>query len=483
MHISPEIYPLNKVGGLGDVAFELPLTLNKSGRVEVVVIAPLNSLAKQIVEGRGIALERVDIFCVPLEWRCFKLSLYRVVWDVGFSLYLIGGEVIEESPPYPARDTPFYDMTFPLFSLGCIEVLVNKRIEWFPDLIHIHDWPTCLLPIFSNFHRFYRSLKLGPIVLSIHNIAYQGIYESEVIERWHLLSDCFTTNYIEFWGKVNLLKGGINLSNAIVTVSPSYAEEIKTIEFGFGLDGVIRENGQKLIGITNGIDQRRWDPSRDENIPCRFNLEDLSGKKVCKERLLEELSMEKDASKPLLGMISRVVSQKGFDILIPIIPEILNLNCQMVILGSGDPHFTYRLKELEKNYSFNYRYIDSFDETLARKLYAGSDFLLMPSWYEPCGISQMIALKYGTLPIARRVGGLKDTIRDISQEGWGFLFEEYKPESLLETIKRALEYYNFKREALEDAIRKGMNLDFSWEGRIDSYIEVYKRVIREVGNF
>lgn len=334
------------------------------------------------------------------------------------------------------------------------------------------------MPIFSNFHRYYKDVRIPPIVLSIHNIAHQGIYEPEVIEKWHLLPLSFKTEYLEFWGKINLLKGGIILSKAIITVSQSYAEEIKRPEFGFGLDGVIRENSYKLYGITNGIDEERWNPSKDDAIPYKYNFQTIDNKIACKRELLKELSLEAKLDKPLISVISRIVSQKGFDILIPVIPEILRLDCQVIILGSGEPHFTEMLKSIEKDHGRYYKFLNAFDENLARRVYAGSDMLLMPSLYEPCGISQMIALKYGTIPIARKTGGLRDTIKDLDDDGWGFLFEEYSSKALLEATKRAIKTYMHERDRFLKAIERAMSLDFSWEGKVNLYLEVYSKVLK-----
>lgn len=426
----------------------------------------------------NLKVEKIDEVCVPLEWRCYKLSIYELPLEKNLKSYLIGGEFIEESPPYPEKGDHLYNFTFPLFSLACIEFLRKKSSGLTFDLIHIHDWPTCLIPIFSVFHRYYKDVRIPPIVLSIHNVAHQGIYEPEVIEKWHLLPYSFKVDYLEFWGKVNLLKGGIILSQAILTVSQSYAEEIKRPEFGFGLDGVIREHSYKLHGITNGIDEERWDPSKDNAIPYKYDFKTLNNKKACKMELLKELFLEVNPDKPLISVISRLVSQKGFDILIPAIPEILNLDCQMIILGSGDPYFSEKLKSIEKDYSHCYRFVNTFDENLARRVYAGSDMLLMPSLYEPCGISQMIALKYGTIPIARNIGGLRDTIRDLENDGWGFLFEEYTPKALLEATKKAIKTFVYERDKFLKAIEKAMSLDFSWENKVDLYLDVYRKVLK-----
>lgn len=466
------------MGGLGDVAFELPQVLNKTKKVVSSVIVPLNKLAIENLEKLNLKIQYMKEMYIPLDLRCHRLSLSKLLWDKNVEIFLVGGDIIEKSPPYPEKNDPLYNFVFPLFALGCLEILKENFLEQSYDLIHVHDWPASLIPIFSSFHRYYKDFKIPPIVLSIHNIAHQGIYEPEVIEKWHLLPHCFNVSYLEFWGKINLLKGGIILSRAIITVSPSYAEEIKTPEFGFGLDGVIRENAQKLYGITNGIDQERWDPSKDNAIPCKYDYQNLEGKRKCKANLLKELSLENDIDKPLISVISRITYQKGFDILIPVISEILNLGCQMIVLGSGDPYFSEKLSFIERDFSSCYKFINTFDETLARKVYAASDILLMPSLYEPCGISQMIALRYGTIPVARKVGGLKDTIKDLEEDGWGFLFEEYSPRALLESVRKAISIYTNQKEKFSNAIKKAMCLDFSWESKINSYLDVYKKILK-----
>ncbi|MDK2871677.1 MAG: starch synthase [bacterium] len=479
LHVCSEIHPLNKVGGLGDVTYELPKAINGSGEGKCVVIAPLNKPAKTNIEKLSLEIEKIGEVCVPLNWRCYKLPIFKLSLDEKLNIYLIGGDIIENSPPYPEKEEVSYKLSFPLLCLGAIEGIKERLFEITPHLIHVHDWPTSLIPIFKYFHRYYREIPMPPTILSIHNIAHQGIYEPEVIDQWYLLSTSFDISYLEFWGKVNLLKGGIILSDAIVTVSQSYAEEIQKPEYGFGLDGVVREQTHKLYGITNGIDEERWNPATDEFIPFRYDDKNMEGKKRCKKALLKELALEEKTEKPLISMISRIASQKGFDILIPAIPEILKMETQLVILGKGDPYFSKELATLERGYAHCYRFINDFDESLARRIYAGSDMLLMPSLYEPCGITQMIALRYGTLPIARRVGGLKDTIKDIDDDGWGFLFDEYSQSALIEAVRKAINIYRNEKTKFNEAIRKAMRLDFSWSSRAKLYLEVYRKVAKK----
>ncbi len=481
LHVSPEIAPIAKVGGLGDVALELPEALVDSG-IDARVIVPFSKLAKDNVSSFDIPIDYIGEVCVPFEWGCYKLPIYQTQLYDKVNVYLVGGGIIENSHVYQDPNTESYLKVFPLFCVSVMEILHSGILGWVPDIVHVHDWAMCFVPVYRFYHKFYKKIKTPPVVLSIHNIAHRGLYPPSVLEVWHIESSAYDISCLEFWGNVCMLKGGIVCSERIITVSKKYAQEIQTLEFGNGLDGVLREYSFKLRGILNGLDCRRWDPSTDEHIPANYSVDDISGKDTCKKTLQQELNLDVSLDKPLLAMVSRLVWQKGLDILIPVIPDLVEkLGVELVIVGVGEKRYEEGIKSLADRYK-NVYYFHGFDEAFARKVYAASDIFLMPSFYEPCGLGQLIAMRYGSIPLVRGVGGLYDTVKDVDDGGWGFVFYEHTESALYSTCERAVSLFNSKREWWkENLVIKVMSMDLSWSNRVKEYILVYDDLLNMMG--
>jgi starch synthase len=291
--------------------------------------------------------------------------------------------------------------------------------------------------------------------------------------------DVFTPEGIEFWGKMNLLKAGLVYADVVSTVSPTYSREIQTAEYGHGLDGVLRKRSSDLYGIVNGIDYAAWDPAKDPALPKTYSAARLSGKQLCKEALRKQLKLPR-APGPVLGMVTRLSDQKGLDILMDVLPRILALNCQLIILGTGDERYHRMLAEAGEGHRDRMRVLLKYDDILARRIYAGSDLFLMPSRYEPCGLGQMHALRYGTVPVVRRTGGLADTVVDYSPrtgKGTGFVFDEYSPDALAACVERALGEYG-RPAVWKRIVHAGMKVDFSWNKSAKEYVKMYRKVIK-----
>ena len=314
----------------------------------------------------------------------------------------------------------------------------------------------------------------------MHNLGYQGIFWNWDMRLTGLGWDLFTPEGIEFWGKVNFLKAGLIYSDIITTVSKTYSREIQTPEYGYGLEGVLLKRAKDLFGIVNGIDYRTWDPTRDRSIAKTYSVSRLAGKALCK-KALHELIRLPGSDGPLIGMVTRLADQKGLDILTKALPEIMSLGVQLVILGTGDERYHRILSDAVGRYSENMRVLLRYDDALAKNLYAGCDIFLMPSHYEPCGLGQMMALRYGTVPLVRRTGGLTDTVADYNPktgQGTGFLFEEYSAPALIDCLRRALAVYG-DRNKWKHLMQNGMKQDFSWEHSAKEYAKVYRKAMKK----
>lgn len=349
-----------------------------------------------------------------------------------------------------------------------------------PDVIHCNDWQTGLVPVYLKTLYGDEAFKRTATVITIHNLGYQGLFDASHFRLTGLPREWFNPEGIEFYGKMNFLKAGIIGADIITTVSDTYAREILTPEYGFGLEGVLRKRAAALYGVRNGIDTAEWDPENDGSIPARYGAPDLSGKSVCRKELIRECSLGPgDKDFPLVAMTGRLSAQKGVDIVLESAAEILSMGAKMIILGRGDSHFEKRVAALGEAYKGSVYVKIGYDEALAHRIYAGSDFLLMPSQYEPCGLSQLIAMRYGTIPVARRTGGLADTITDwepLRGSGTGFLFKEYTASSLTGCLRRAFSVYVDKRRwkrIISDAMKK----DFSWKNSAARYVGLYKEAL------
>ncbi|MDO9508925.1 MAG: glycogen synthase GlgA [Thermovirgaceae bacterium] len=472
LHVTPEMAPLSKVGGLADVAGSLPAALRELG-VDARVLTPswpgVPGRLREIGAGFKAAPLRV---CVPLQWRAWCGSVAETEIG-GVPVYLLEHpELFENKDIYPGDLGPDTALPFAFLSLAALERVFPDG--WKPDIIHVHDWASCLTPAALKWHRYYGLLTEKPAtVLTIHNIAHQGPLSLSVLDEWGMTGAAFAMDAMEFYGGVNLLKGGITSADAVTTVSPNYAREILTPEFGEGLEGVLEYRRKRLSGILNGIDTVYWDPRTDPMIPANFGPEEMKGKGVCRAALLAECGWEIEGG-PIMVSIGRLVRQKGMDILLKAIEPLFAMGARLVVIGTGEPALEKAFAALAEKRPDEVFFRQAFDERFAHLAYGGGDIFLMPSLFEPCGLSQMISMRYGTVPVVRGVGGLADTVSDADAgpHGTGFMFEEYNGDALASAVGRALEHFGSPRRW--SILRKRcMERDFSWSRSARAYISLY----------
>ncbi|GAB6154316.1 glycogen synthase GlgA [Desulfosporosinus burensis] len=471
--VTAEADPFVKTGGLGEVAGSLPAFLHKQG-IDVRVIMPKYSSISDDFQRKFTHLTHFD---VPVAWRKQYCGLDEMIYQ-GVPYYFIDNQY------YFKRQLVYeeYDDAerFAFFSRAALESLIH--IPGFKsDIIHCHDWHTALIPLmlktFYSREPLYYPIKT---VFTIHNLNYQGIFPKEVLgDILGLGMDFFTQNGLEFHGAINFLKGALLYANQITTVSPTYAEEIQNPFYGESLDGLLRKRRESLTGILNGIDYEVYDPLSDPYLVETYHNFPLAKEKN-KKHLQRLLGLPVRGDRAVLGMVSRLVDQKGLDLLAHVIEEILELDIQLVILGTGENRYEEMLRYYRSKYPEKLVTRLDFSDQLAHQIYAGIDMLLMPSRYEPCGIAQMIAMRYGTVPIVRETGGLKDTIipyNDITGSGNGFGFVNYNAHELLYTVQRALRIYQEDKQAWNNIQLKALKSDFSWKRSANAYIEIYKSLL------
>jgi len=483
---SPEVAPFAKTGGLADVCGALPKALAKSGH-QVKVILP----RYQMVDESKFKLSELQTNFpqIPLGEKTRNISVksYTPASHQVEYLFVVNDEYYNRKELYKDPSTGFdyedNDERFILFARATLEIL--KAMKWQPHIIHANDWQSALLPAYlKTVYGEDSFFNHTACVFSIHNLAYQGNFPRSTFGKIGVSETLFyPTSPFEFWGKVNFMKAGISYADVITTVSETYAVEIQSSsEFGFGLEGVLRTRNQDLYGITNGIDYEIWSPEKDKLISYNYSVEDLSGKRKNKELLLKLCHLPPlPGDVPLIGIISRLVDQKGFDLLAQISDRLLSLDLQMIILGTGEERYHRLFEELKKKYPRKISVNLRFDNPLAHLIEAGCDMFLMPSRYEPCGLNQLYSLRYGTVPIVRKTGGLADTIENYDPrtgEGTGFVFKNYDAFELLDTIKLALKVYEDK-PAWVKLMKNGMKKDFSWEASAGKYVEVYRKALRK----
>ncbi len=465
-----ESAPYLKVGGLGDVIHSLSKTLVRLGH-QVSVITPLH---KKIRADLKKVRENLKIY-IDHEWKAF--NLYEDTYEGIRYLFVDHPLYYHREYVYapPKGDYEDNALRSGFFSMAGLEVM--RQISLFPDVIHTHDWHTALLGLYKEL--YYQDMNNVALVFTIHNAMHQGIFDSIFLPRLNLPWEVFHPfGGIEFYGKINLLKAGITFCDVLTTVSPSYAEELK--ENAYGLEGVIKEK-KYFFGILNGIDYDIWNPEKDRYIKVHYSIKNFKKKKYQnKKHLRYVFGLDDTQDKPLVGMVSRLTAQKGFDIIKGMMDEAVAEGFEFVFLGSGEETYQNMLIDLMKKYPKSVRVRIEYNEELAHIVYAGSDMFLMPSLFEPCGISQMIAMRYGTVPIVRRVGGLKDTVIDVvenPQEGTGFTFEEYRPKELLHAMLKAAVYYEMEKcnssRRWSQLVKRCMSKDFSWEKSAKEYESVY----------
>ena len=479
LFLSPEAVPFAKTGGLADVAGSLPAALKRLG-ADVRLVLPLYRIVRETDFKMRTLLKDLE---VPLGKGTLMANVLESRTGDGVITYLIEREDMYDRPNlYGNARGDYYDNLerFTFFSRAALRL--TQALSFSPDVIHCHDWQTGLVPALLKEPYLQISKLAGtPSIFTIHNIGYQGIFSVEKLSLSGLRrGDFFHPDGLEFWGKISLLKAGIVYSEAITTVSPRYAQEIQTSDYGMGMEGILRDQRAKLHGILNGVDYRLWNPSLDSHIPANYSPRKMAGKKECKESLIQEMGLDPALrSRPLLGMISRLGTQKGLDLLVKILDKILALDVGFVVLGSGDERIQRAIKRAAKRRPGRVGLRIGFDEPLAHRIMAGADLFLIPSRYEPCGLTQMYALKYGTVPLVRATGGLDDTIVQFDpkkREGNGFKFGPYNPAAFFAAIEKAVDLF-LNAKIWKRLMANGMKADFSWDRSAQSYMELYRSVI------
>jgi len=475
--VSSEIAPWAKVGGLGDVAAGLPEALDHLGH-SVTSVVPLYrgislpstpaSISRRIQLGpssHDVTFHAVDIN-----------SRRRVVFVASPPLFDRPGMYGEHGQDYPDND-----QRYGLLSRAALEFVEDEAGGAPFDILHAHDWQAGLAPVSlrTDPARWTRLAKAG-VVFTIHNLAYQGLFPGESVPALGLPWDVFRPDRGEFWGRFSFLKAGLAYSNYVTTVSPAYARETLRPEFGYGMEGVLQALGDRYSGILNGIDTNVWNPETDPRLPANYDVNDLTGKSVCKRALLETFRFQVGDDvlrRPIVGMVSRLVDQKGLDLVDAAIDALLALDVTWIFVGSGEPRFEDGLRRLAERHPARVGVFIGFNEDLAHLVEAGADMFLMPSKFEPCGLNQMYSLRYGTVPIVHAVGGLDDTIQPYTgraRHANGFKFHDASPEALVRTVRQAVRLYH-DRENWRQLIRQGMTEDHSWRIPAREYVKVYRR--------
>ncbi len=474
--VASEGVPYSKTGGLADVVGALPKALAGLGH-EVEVLLPRYRMTKP---GRPIlSMKSVTL---PLASGFRFASIQDGGEANGVHTFLV------DLPKYFDREGLYQDKgqdypdnaeRFAAFSLAALEF--SKRSAAPPDILHCHDWQSALVPIYLR-HLYAEDefLSRTSVVFTVHNLGYQGLFPPHILPHISLHAGLFTIDGLEFYGKVNLLKGGIVYSDFITTVSRKYAEEIQTPEYGCGLEGVLMSRAERLEGILNGVDYEAWDPATDKLLAANYTPESLEGKKACKKALLEKMAVAAPVlSRPVIGIVSRFAAQKGFDLIADIAERLAELDLYIVALGTGEPVYEELFRTMAAKYPGKFLVKVAYDNTLAHQIEAGSDMFLMPSRYEPCGLNQIYSLKYGTVPVVRATGGLDDTIEPFDgKTGTGFKFSEYSPQALFKVIHQALEVFR-QPKAWQRLMLNGMRKDFSWTSSAKQYAKIYQALSKE----
>ena len=466
LHVSAEFWPYASSGGLGQAVADLAGYQARSGLDPAVVMPFYRSAHEKVGAVRPV--------CEPFEVhhdgavaqvRCFEKQRTR---DDEPRLFLIESPGFDRAGLYGEHGADYPDnaLRFGTFAAATLEML--RRLDLGHVTLHVHDWHTALIPVYMHVGKAgHEPFKRLPIVLSVHNGGYQGLFGHDQLPKLGLPEYLWSTDCMEWYGRLNLLKGALKFADMVTTVSPTHADEIRSEVGGFGLHDVFQSLGNRLVGIRNGIDAERWNPRRDPDIAKRYSASDPRGKAACKAALQEQFGLEVRADVPLFAMSARLAQQKGVDLILHS-RCVRNSSCQFVLVGDGDPGYALALQELAQDRTGRVA-VSRFSDKLEHQVLAGADFLLMPSLYEPCGLTQMRAQRYGTLPVVRRVGGLADTV----DENIGFLFDAFDAEAFDGALARAIEVF-FDHEAHSRRVRDAMRCDFSWAGPVSAYLRAYQ---------
>ena len=471
--IGSECYPFVKTGGLGDVMYALPKALVKLN-CDVKVIIPNYAVIKPEWKEKMVYRGSFDMDLCS-DGRSFYVGIMEYVWDGVVYDFIDNEEFFTSGTPYTnlVDDIP----KFCYFGKAALAAL--NYMDWIPDVIHCHDWQAGLVPVYLRTLFAGTELSRSKVVTTIHNLRFQGKYNIPTIKYWSNLPDsAFNMGALqEEWTEANMLKGGLAYSDAITTVSNTYAGEIQTAEYGEGLEAHLRFHAGKLRGIVNGIDVDIWNPATDKLLEAPYGTDKaIEAKKANKLALQKALGLEEDADKFVIGLISRLTNQKGLDLVSAVAPGLIDGNTQVVILGTGDAEFEDAFRALENDHKGEVCAYIAYDEALSHQIYAASDVLLVPSKFEPCGLTQLIAMRYGTVPIVRETGGLKDTVEPYNQytdEGSGFTFDRYEAGLLLDAVNRAKTLFFTQRERWDGMVRRDMARDVSWDSSARQYRDLY----------
>jgi len=481
--VSSEMVPFAKTGGLADVAGALPQALRALGH-DVRAILPRY---REMDAKRFAVQPATPAFVVPVGNPPQTVQLVRTTFP-GTEMIVYA---VEHAPSFDrdglyqvqGQDHPDNLERFTLFCRAVLDGI--QRLDWRPDVIHANDWQTALLATYlKTVYRDDPAWRDTAVVFTIHNLAYQGLFPQAGLQTMGLGDDQWSAERLEFYGRLNLLKAGLLDSECLTTVSPTYAQEIQTPALGCGLDGLLRKRREVLSGILNGLDIETWNPASDPLLPARFTADDLTGKATCKTTLQRECHLPVDAQVPLFGMISRLVEQKGADLLVAALPPLFRQGAaQCVVLGTGDPTYHQQLEALQRQYPDRVHVALTFDNRFAHLIEAGADGFVMPSRYEPCGLNQMYSLRYGTIPVARKTGGLADTIVAATEATLragtanGFLFEAATASAFVRALRQAVALFR-DRAQWQQLMRRGMQQDFSWTRSARAYVDVYRRALQ-----
>ena len=484
-----EAIPYAKTGGLADVAGALPREFAKLGHDVILLVPRYRELAQSgrtfhpvvtlpIHTAQGVVPAVIEEDVVPVGERPDGFR----VWAIGNDAYFDRPGLYQEA----GADYPDNLDRFVFFSRAIIEAIAFLRRErdWRTDLLHLHDWQTALCAVYVKTSDANRA-QVGDVktVLTLHNVGYQGMFPGSEFKKTGLVPSLFSTSGLEFYGSVNLLKGGMMFSDHLTTVSPTYAKEILTPELGFGLDGVLRSRQAQFEGILNGIDVDLWNPGTDPHLPACYTAANRENKRLCKSALRREFHLP-ETDHPLLALIGRMASQKGFDLMEEAIPELMTMGLQLVILGTGDPETEGRFQTLHARYADQIGLRIGFDEALAHRIEGGADMLIMPSRYEPCGLSQLYSLRYGTVPIVTKTGGLADTVVPFSprkpnpDRATGFHIKQHTAKSVISAVQDAVNLFR-DVTAWNNLIDRGMSVDVSWARSAKTYEQLFMRLITE----
>lgn len=472
-----EVSPFAKTGGLADVAGSLPLALAALGH-DVRVVMP----RYQCVDAEKFNLKHIATFYVPFASWKERCDILEGRMGEQVTVYFISKDIYFNRPElYRTAHADYQDNAerFTFFSRAIVELCV--ALDFSPEIVHCNDWQTGLVPFYLRMlHSEGTPLAHTKSVFTVHNLGYQGVFWHWDMRFIGLGWDVFTPDGLEFWGKINFLKAGLVYSDIITTVSKTYSREIQTPEYGHGLEGVLAKRSADLYGIVNGIDYTEWNPAQDASIAQKFSAARPDGKAVCKQDILKRAGLS-PSNAPLIGMVVRLTEQKGLDILAEALPEIMAMGMRMIILGTGEEKYHLILTDAARLYPDQMRILLRYDDELAKNIYAGCDMFLMPSRYEPCGLGQMIALRYGTVPIVRKTGGLTDTVMNYNTNtgrGTGFVFDDYTAGALIDCLRQACEIFRDARK-WKRLMQAGMKQDFSWESSAKEYVKVYRKVLRK----